>query len=355
LLVSVKDTGVGVPPAKESKIFEPFNQADASTTRKFGGTGLGLGISSQLVKLMDGQIWLKSEWKVGSTFFFTATLGISGQQTPRLPAKASELTGMPALIVDDNPTNRWVFDEMLRHWGMLPQAVENGPAALEEMKQAQSDGNPYPLVLLDLMMPEMDGFTLAERIQNDPAYGRPRMVMLSSAGGQGDAHRCQELGIAEYLLKPVIEHELLEAVLNALGYQSQGGGAKDRTLDGPRLKVLLAEDGLVNQRVAIGLLEERGHEVVVAKDGREAVEAFCRDAFDVVLMDVHMPEMDGFEATAAIRQREEHLEVRTPIIALTAAAMKGDREKCLQSGMDAYIAKPIDPQQLYAKLAEIGS
>ncbi|MCA9118697.1 MAG: response regulator [Planctomycetaceae bacterium] len=353
LRVAVQDTGIGVPPSKEATIFEPFSQADASTTRRFGGTGLGLGISSQLVKLMNGRIWLDSKLESGSTFFFTATLGIADQQARRLPANADELKGMSALIIDDNKTNRRVLDEMLRTWGMLPHTVESGPAAIKEMARAASEQKAYRLVLLDLMMPEMDGFAVAEHIRGNATFGSPTLIMLSSAARQGDGERCQELGIASYLLKPVIEHELLDTVLDAFGCVTHDTVPSDRERDGRRLKILLAEDGLVNQRVAIGLLEGQGHEVVLAKDGLEAVAAFDQNEFDVVLMDIHMPEMDGFEATAVIREREKHSGGHTPIIALTAAAMKGDREKCLESGMDAYIAKPIDPHQLYQKLAGV--
>ncbi len=354
LRVSVRDTGIGVPLSRQANIFEPFVQADASTTRRFGGTGLGLGISSQLIKMMKGHIWLESQPDLGSTFFFTATLSLTDQQPERYPARLSELQGNPVLIVDDNMTNRRILEEIVRAWKMCPHSVESGSDALSELTHAAAAGRSYPLVLLDLMMPEMDGFALAERIRQDETLNKARLIMLSSAGRQGDAERCRQIGIARYLLKPVVESELLNAVLEAFGTEERTRLPKDQTQVGPQLKVLLAEDGVVNQRVAIGLLEARGHTVVLARNGREAIDTFDQ-SFDVVLMDVHMPEMDGLEATAAIRELERTTGGHIPIIALTAAAMRGDEEECLSSGMDAFLTKPINPEKLYRTLAEIRS
>lgn len=353
LRVSVKDTGIGVPPAKEATIFEPFNQADPSTTRKYGGTGLGLGISSQLVAMMDGKIWLETEQNQGSTFTFTITLGLAEQQSHREPVDSSQLVGKPVLVVDDNATNRMILEEMLKGWGMLPVIVESGPQALDTLDQADQAGRSYDLVILDQMMPEMDGFMVAERIRCKPCYGNPQLIMISSAG-DNVAARCRELGINRCLLKPVIETELYDVVCDALGKSHAEPDKQAQVASGARLKILLAEDGLVNQKVATGLLEKHGHEVTLAVNGLEAVQAFARHSFDVVLMDIHMPEMDGLEATTAIREQELSINgSHVPIIALTAAAMKGDREKCIAAGMDGFLAKPIQQEQLFKTLAEI--
>ncbi len=359
LQFSVRDTGIGIPADKLDKLFEPFTQVDASTTRKFGGTGLGLAISMQLAEMMDGRIWLESELGRGTTFHFTAQFGIAKRQPRRPVGIFQRLAGMPALVVDDNATNRRILEEALKSWQMKPAVVASGPEALVEMKRAAQDGAPYQLVLLDCMMPEMDGFMLAERIGQQTDFGDPAMIMVSSAVRPGDADKCRQLGIARYLTKPVMTSELLDAVAEALAFKSgrpevAASEPPDTTAErGPRLKILLAEDGLINQRVAVGLLEQAGHEVVVANNGQEAVDQFARQTFDAVLMDVQMPVMDGFEATQVIREEEIQSGRHTPIIAMTAAAMKGDRENCLAAGMDNYLAKPIDPDELARALAEL--
>jgi len=349
---AVKDTGIGIPFHMQEKVFEAFSQVDASTSRKFGGTGLGLAISSQLAGMMDGRIWFESEVGEGSTFHFTAMFGIGREQPREDPELSSLLRGCPVMIVDDNRTNRRILEKMLKSWDMRPSVAENGPSALIEMKRAASEGEPYRLVLLDCMMPEMDGFTLADRIRHNADFADPTMIMITSAARAGDAERCRQLGIAHYMTKPIIQSELLDAVWEALGVRSSveaivahaipAGRVDERR----RLKILLAEDSLINQRVAIGLIERRGHEVVVADDGKEALEALERESFDFVLMDVQMPVMDGYEATAVFREKEKQSGGHMPIVAMTAAAMKGDREKCLAAGMDDYIAKPIDPERL---------
>ena len=258
------------------------------------------------------------------------------------------------LVVDDNATNRLILDELLAGWGMRPTAVDGGPAALAAMRQAGDAGEPFPLVLLDAMMPEMDGFAVAERIQRDPELAGTAVMMLSSADLRGDAERCRALGIAAYLRKPVKESELLDAILAVLGVapvtRAEPSSPAADALPPPsrRLRILLAEDTPVNQRLAVTLLEERGHTVVVANDGREALDILERESFDLVLMDVQMPRMDGFEATAAIRAREAGTGRHIPIIAMTAHAMKGDRERCLAAGMDGYISKPIRAEQFLA-------
>ncbi len=357
LLVSVRDTGIGIPPDKQEKVFEAFSQADTSTTREFGGTGLGLAISMHLVAMMNGRIWLESEVGKGTTFFFTAELGIGKTQSQRPRAELSALRELPILVVDDNQTNRRIFMEMLRSWGMSPAMAADGSSALEAMHRAAREDRPYRVVLLDCMMPGMDGFMLAEQIREHSAFNDPTMIMVSSAARPGDAEKCRQLGISRHLTKPVIHSDLLDTVLQSVG-QPIVDEVLSQTFEqkrGPKLSILLAEDGLINQKVALGLLGNRGHNVHVANNGREAVEALDNGKFDVVLMDVQMPEMDGFEATAAIREKERATGRHMPVIAMTASAMKGDRERCLAAGMDDYVSKPIDPEQLFGVLDEVAA
>ncbi|HEU5116880.1 MAG TPA: response regulator, partial [Isosphaeraceae bacterium] len=273
------------------------------------------------------------------------------------PVEPAFVHGLPVLVVDDNATNRRILQDMLRSWGMKPSVVEGGRAALEALEKGQRDGTPFGLVLLDAMMPEMDGFTLASHIRRDSDLLGCTMMMLSSANHQEDAARCRELGVATYLTKPIKQSSLLDAIMSTL---SPAFGLEDResTIEAEcssvrrrgALRILLAEDNAVNQKVAVRLLEKRGHLVEVAGNGRQALEALERGRFDAILMDVQMPEMDGFEATAAIRAREQGGEVHTPIIAMTAHALKGDRERCLEAGMDYYITKPLRPRDLFAVL-----
>jgi PAS domain S-box-containing protein len=354
---AVRDTGIGIPAEKRRLIFEPFSQADSSTTRRFGGTGLGLAISSHLVEMMGGRTWVDSEVGKGSTFHFVARFGLQ-PGAPRRPALRPEAgRDLPVLVVDDNHTSRRILAEMLRGWGMAPAPAEDGPAALAELKRAAGGGRPYRLALVDVMMPGMDGLGLAERIRQDPGLGGCAMVLLSSAGRPADPERCRELAVAGCLTKPVKQSELLAAILDALCAQAAGGqpaGPPAPPAGRPPapLRVLLAEDGVVNQRVAVGLLALWGHTAVVAGNGREALAALEREPFDLVLMDVQMPEVDGFEATAAIRAREAGTGRHVPIIAMTAHAMKGDRERCLAAGMDGYVAKPVQPAELLQALGQ---
>ncbi len=353
---TVKDTGVGIPAEMKARVFEAFRQVDASTTRKFGGTGLGLTIVSQLVEMMNGRVWLESEGGVGTTVHFTASFGVRKEEPEKKPSLAAELAGCPAMIVDDNETNRRILQEVLRSWRMQPVVADSGPAALIEMKRAASDGKPYRLVLLDCMMPEMDGFTLAGRIRQNIDFDDPAMIMISSAARSGDADRCHKMGIARYMTKPIVQSELLDNVLEAfgepVGESASANATGDEETRGPGLKILLAEDSLINQRVALGFLERHGHEVVVASNGEEALLAMKEETFDLVLMDVQMPVLDGCQATGVIREKEQESGRHIPVIAMTAAAMKGDREKCLEAGMDDYISKPIDPEHLYDMLDE---
>jgi CheY-like chemotaxis protein len=352
LHVSVKDTGIGIPPEQQKKVLDAFTQADASTTRKFGGTGLGLAICKSLVSMMKGRIWLESEVGKGTTFHFTAWFRLGKDQPQKRRTELSALRNLPVLVVDDNRTNRRIFQEILASWNMAPSVVESGSAALEQLESAAQAGRPFRVALLDCMMPEMDGFTLAKQIGGNQALGSPTMIMVSSAARPGDSERCQKLGIARHMTKPVVQSELLEAILHEVEEEhlDEAGTVESGehvSTACPSRRILLAEDGLVNQRVAIGLLKSRGHEVVVANNGREAIELLDKQSFDGVLMDVQMPEMDGFRATAEIRGKEEQTGQHIPIIAMTASAMKGDRERCLAAGMDGYISKPIDPEQLY--------
>jgi two-component system sensor histidine kinase/response regulator len=354
----VKDTGVGIPAEKQEKIFEAFSQADGSMARRYGGTGLGLTICTRLVTVMGGAIWVESQPGEGSTFHFTLRLVVQDTPSPRSePLQPEQLRDLHALIVDDNFTNRRVLNGMLTRWGMKPTAVEGGRAALQALEVAKSTGRPFPLILLDGQMPEMDGFTLAERIKKDPELVGATIMMLTSAGHLGDAARCRELGISAYLVKPIRQGELLQAICNVLNLaaQKQAPLVTRHTLREARnrSRVLVVEDNAVNQTLAVRLLEKRGYIVSVAGDGRQALAALEKEDFDVVLMDVQMPEMDGFEATAAIRETEKSTGVHIPIIAMTAHALKGDEERCLSAGMDAYISKPIRTNELFATIESV--
>jgi two-component system sensor kinase len=347
----VSDTGIGIPPEKQQQIFESFTQADTSTTRRYGGTGLGLTISMQLVKLMGGNIWVESEAGKGSTFHFIVRFGMAKAAAEHASPPES-LRDLPVLVVDDNKTNRRILDDVLTNWGMRPTLAFDGAQGLALMHEAAEQGTPFRLALLDVMMPGMDGFSLAERIKQSPQLADCPLIILSSAGHTEDAARCTERGIARYLIKPLKQSDLRNAVLRALGVgvdqpettpHVEGlGSTASRTL-----RILLAEDGLVNQQVACRLLELRGHSVTVTGNGRQALAALENGNFDLVLMDVQMPEMDGFETTAAIRLREQLTGGHIPIIAMTAHAMKGDRERCLSAGMDGYLPKPIHSMTLY--------
>ncbi len=362
----VRDTGIGIPPEKQKAIFEPFEQADGSTTRKYGGTGLGLAISAKIVDLMGGRMWVESEPGRGSVFHYTARLGKGSGASPSAGEVDPEaLRDLPVLVVDDNRTNRLILDEVLASWGASPTSVDGGPAALSALRLARARGRAFPVVLVDGMMPGMDGYALAEAIAADPQLAGVLIVMLTSNDKSGELARCQALGIAARLTKPVRQSDLFEVLIGLLA-----SGAARVAVAPPKavavapgspsgtvrpLKILLAEDNVVNQKVVTSMLEKRGHSVTVAGDGRQALLEWSRATFDVVLMDVQMPEMDGFEAVAAIRKDETGTGRRLPVVALTAHAMKGDRERCLAAGFDAYVAKPIRSEILLATLAELAS
>ncbi|HYE88129.1 MAG TPA: response regulator, partial [Vicinamibacterales bacterium] len=351
---SVTDTGIGIPIEQQASIFEAFKQADGSTTRRYGGTGLGLAISSTLVRLMGGRIWVESALGVGSIFHFTIE-----QPLAALPEAAPEAPlplGLPVLIVDDNAVNRRVLFEQLTRWGMAARAVDSGRAALQELSEAVHAGNPYILVLLDANMPGLDGFAVAQEIHQRPELAGATLMMLTSSGQYGDSARCRDLNIAAYLVKPIKQSELRAAIANVL--QPARPSQEPRVPEpepARRLRILLAEDNPVNQRVAAGLLTKRGHHVTVVANGVQALTAIDGDEFDLVLMDIQMPEMGGLEATLAIRAREKERGGHLRIVALTAHVMHGDRERYLGAGMDGYLAKPIDRLALYSVVEDGGA
>jgi two-component system, sensor histidine kinase and response regulator len=359
LSFAIEDTGIGIPAGKQKGIFEAFSQADTSTTRCFGGTGLGLAITSRLVALMGGTIWVESEVGRGSTFHFTVRLELHSGAPPRVLTGRVDLERLPVLVVDDNATNRTMLEEILTDWRMRPTTVSNGLSAVAAMKRAVACGDPFPLVLLDALMPEMDGFAVAEQIKRDPELAGATILMLSSADRNGDAARCRELGVSSYLRKPITQSELFDAILIALGSVTLEESQASRpamTEGGPvqrPLRILLAEDNEVNQELAVKTLEKRGHTVVVTGDGREAIAALERESVDLILMDLQMPVMDGFTATTMIREREKGTGMHIPIVALTAHAMKGDRERCLAAGMDAYVTKPLRAAELFEAIGRL--
>jgi two-component system sensor histidine kinase/response regulator len=351
LQFDVHDTGIGIAKEKQAMIFDAFTQADGSTTRRFGGTGLGLTISSRLVKLMKGQIGVDSEVGRGSTFHFTAEFGVTKAFTEDpLTARLGELKGLRILAVDDNATNRRILNVLLSNWHALPVLAASGREALTLLRAAALRLEGYSIMLIDHMMPDMDGFAVAEAIQKDPRLAGATIIMLSSGRSGPAIDRCRELGIAAYLYKPIRQSELLAALLSALACASrplpppESSNAPAKSDSAGRqsgLRILLVEDNRINRRVALRMLEKDGHQVTIAEDGKKALQAVEQNTFDLALMDVQMPEMDGFETTAAIRDRERGTGRHLPIVAMTARAIKGDRERCLAAGMDDYVSKPV--------------
>jgi signal transduction histidine kinase/CheY-like chemotaxis protein len=355
----VRDSGIGIAADKLGLIFEAFAQADTSTTRKFGGTGLGLAISERLVKAMGGRIWVESEEGQGSRFHFTVSVECVRQPLETVAPRPASLAGVPVLVVDDNPTNRWILEELLHGWGMLPVAVESGAQALEMLHSRAERGDPFRLVVTDLHMPLMDGFQFVEEMRNHPV-GQEHLVVLMVTSGEyhGDLARARELGIAAYLTKPVRRMELQAAVSEAMSkgtFLSTPVKPKEPAhsgLGGRSLRILLAEDNNVNVLVACGILKNAGHTVAVARNGSQVLPLLTAGSYDVVLMDIQMPEMDGFEATAAIREMEKQKGGHIPIIGLTAHALTGYKERCIAGGMDGYVTKPIRYQVLLQALEE---
>jgi two-component system sensor histidine kinase/response regulator len=363
---AVSDTGIGIPDDMQGSVFEAFTQADSSTTRKFGGTGLGLTIASQLARLMNGRIWLESRPGVGSTFHVLLPFDVMAVPAPAVEAPdESVLVGRPVLIVDDNATNRWIMTEMVRRWGMRPTPVDSAAAALNALSRNLADNDPFELALLDYQMPEVDGLALASRIQamtRDHAGASTTMVMMLSSVGQGlGSATCAEAGIAASLTKPVRQTALRETIIAALRGRStvrtasrpSRAHARPERRPAHPLRVLLAEDNPVNRRFVTVMLEKDGHVVEAVDNGRLAVDAVRSGTFDAVLMDVQMPEMDGIEATGIIRMDERTNGRHLPIIALTAHASQRDRQGCLDSGMDAYLTKPLRSEALLNLLAEV--
>ncbi len=349
---AIRDTGIGITTDKQELVFSSFEQADNSTTRKYGGTGLGLAICRSIVEMMGGRIWVESRIGEGSTFHFTATLSMAPAtvvQTP--PPQFSALRDLPVLIVDDNATNRHILEKVLIHWGMKPVLAENGPTGIAAVKEANQNGRSFPLILVDGGMPGMDGLEFVQHFRLEPAFCHATVMMLTPSSQSRHTDRYRELGITHYLKKPISQADLLRTFLGLLGKVEPAAPvlvSQDQQKCETARHILLAEDNTINQKLAVTLLQRMGHTVVVAANGQKALQALAEEAFDLVLMDVQMPEMDGFAATAAIRFQERSTGSHISVVAMTAHAMKGDRERCLEAGMDDYISKPIAQQDLKA-------
>ena len=354
---TVADTGIGIPQEKHESIFSPFTQADSSTTREYGGTGLGLTICARMVAMMGGRIWLESEVGRGTQFHFTARLKSSTEQAEsEVMVPLETLTDLRILVVDDNQTNRRILHGMLTRWGAQTTCSDGARQALLEIDAACAAARPFQLILTDMHMPGMDGFGLVQEIRNRPDMSPAPIVMLTSAGHSGDAEHCRKLGIHSYLCKPVRRQELLAAILRALGHPQTPPSPLTVTATVPQarsLQVLLAEDNRTNQTVATRMLQKMGHTVAIAGNGKEVLLLVTVHRFDLVLMDIQMPEMDGLTATRKIRESERETQLHLPIIAMTAHAMKGDRERCIEAGMDAYVSKPISSKEVAEAIAGI--
>ena len=342
LRFSVSDTGIGIPKDKLEMIFDPFNQADSSTTRKYGGTGLGLTICAQLVQLMNGRIWVESEPGEGSTFRFVVEFGRCEEERSEVSEPPQTLNGQRVLVVDDHETNRRILEEVLRRWHMRPLTAASAAEAISALEAGVNANDPFSFALLDGQMPEVDGFMLAENIRRERKFGDLKIFLLTSAAHPEQIKRVSKLGVAGYLLKPVKQSELLRMIVSAIEPASlETPTKKKQSRKTLGLRVLLAEDNLVNQKLQSRLLEKLGHTVTIVANGKEAVAAAESGAFDLIVMDVQMPEMDGLEAASIIRRRQEQTDRKVPIMALTAHAAPEDRERCRAAGMDGYLSKPL--------------
>jgi len=363
---SVTDTGIGITQEQKKALFEAFTQADASVSRKYGGTGLGLTISKQLVAMMEGEIGVESEPGKGSTFWFTSRFRKQAASIEPVFETVPSIEGMAILVVDDNATNRFLLSEQLRLWRCRPEVACDAQSALEKLHAAVRDGNPFSVAILDMQMPDMDGETLGRMIREDPSLHQTRLVMLSSVGQRGEAARLEAAGFSAYLTKPIRQSRLYECMVAVASESQQGpetvrqpiitqySATEDRKR---RIRILVAEDNYTNQMVAVKCLEKLGYRADTAANGFEALKALETIPYDLVFMDVQMPEMDGFEATQRIRDvNSPVLDHHVPIVAMTAHAMKGDRERCLEVGMDDYVSKPIRPRELAESIArQLGS
>jgi len=363
LKFTVRDTGIGIAPEKQGLVFQPFTQADGSTARRFGGTGLGLTISSRLVEMMHGRVWVESELGRGSRFHFTARFGMPKPEPMPRPSQKRSLLNLSVVVVDDNPTSRRATEQMLRELQMRPIGAASGVEALAALREARERGDPLTLLITDAQMPAMDGFALVEEIRNDSGIKCPTIMLLNTAGFRGDAARCRELGVAAYLTKPIGRSEFYAAISAVIDQHLSGVGPSAASLvtrhslreagATKALRILLAEDDRVNQHLALRLLQKLGHQVELAVDGGEAMAALRKATFDIVLMDIQMPIMDGLQVTAAVRAKEQQTGGHQPIIAMTAHALTGDRERCLAAGMDGYVSKPVRYQELIEAIASL--
>ena len=358
---SVEDTGIGIPPAKQALIFDAFSQADGSTTRTHGGTGLGLAIASELVRKMGGRLWVESKAGEGTTFHFTAPLAVKDPASPAASQEAAQLAGLRAMVVDNNPTNRQIVGDMLASWQMRPALIGTAAAALDELARATRNRSPFSVVIIDATMPDLDGFALVEKIRQQPGTITVPVLMLPAVLPAGAIARCAELGIASTLSKPIFQADLLAAILLAKQQPRLAPAAEPPRAAVPvavvqrSLRILLAEDNAINRALATGILQKRGHTLVHATNGREAVEAARDASIDLIFMDVQMPEMDGLQATQMIREEQQGQDRHTPIVAMTAHAMAGDRERCVAAGMDDYLTKPLEREKLFALIERIST